>query len=129
MSLHRSGCVGALLLAAVVAACADRNDSPVAPVEPSLAVTGLNPASGSITGGTAVAVVGSGFRDGTSVTFGGLAALRVRVITTRLMQVIAPAHGPGDVEVVVTSPEGLSTSPVTRFRYIDDTQGPGPWDY
>ena len=129
MSPLRFGRVGALLLAALVAACGHGNDSPVAPAAPRLAVSAIYPTSGLVSGGTEVGVGGAGFQEGTTVTFGGLAATHVRVINSRAMSVIAPAHAAGDVEVVVANPDGRSASPPMRYRYVEISEGPGPWDY
>ena len=129
MSLLRSIRVSVLVLAAFLTGCADSNDSPVAPAEPTLAVTGIYPISGSVSGGTEVAVGGAGFREGTTVTFGGMPATRVRVTSSHVMFAIAPAHAAGEVDVVVANPDGRSASPPMRYRYLDGTEGPGPWDY
>jgi hypothetical protein len=128
MSALRIGWVGALLLATMVAGCGP-NDAPVGPAEPTLAASGIYPTSGLVSGGTEVAVGGAGFQEGTTVTFGGLAARHVRLINSRAMYVIAPAHAAGDVEVVVTNPDGRSANSPTRYRYVDMPEGPGPWDY
>lgn len=124
MSLLRSGGVGAFLLVSL-AACADTADSPVAPAEPALAVNEISPTSGSVNGGTEIAVAGAGFQGGTTVTFGGIPATRVRVASSRVLFAIAPVHPAGDVDVVVTNPDGQSTSPPMHYRYTE----PGPWDY
>jgi IPT/TIG domain-containing protein len=95
MSLRR-GAVGPLLVAASLVGCTDRDASPVAPAPPDTqsapAVSSFSPAEGSIRGGAVVTFSGAGFRKGTTVTFGGRAALEVHVINGTVMHVIAPAH-------------------------------------
>jgi IPT/TIG domain len=129
MSLFR-GRVGALLLTVSLAACADSKDSPVAPTAPAFVVTAMSPTSGDISGGTSVILSGFGFTEGTTVTFGGMPGTDVRVISGTLLQAMAPAHVAGEVDVVVANPDGRSTKPSMRYRYVDGTDGcAGCWDY
>ncbi|HUP68874.1 MAG TPA: kelch repeat-containing protein [Acidimicrobiales bacterium] len=73
-------------------------------------VTGVTPATGPTAGGTAVAIVGSGFSGVTSVGFGPFAAASFAPDperpATRLLAV-TPKHGPGVADVAV------ATSPAT----------------
>ena len=86
--------------------------------------------SGTISGGVVVTFSGVGFRERTTVTFGGIFAADVRVISGTLMYVVAPSHGRGDVDVVVRNPNGRSTMPSARYHYVDDTGScAGCWDY
>lgn len=128
MSLPSSGRVRVLLLAVSLAACG-RSDDSMAPIEPTLTVNGIFPTWGLVSGGTEVTVGGAGFQEATTVTFGGTPATRVRVISSHQMYVIAPAHAPGEVEVVVSNPDGRSTSPPLLYRYLESPKEPGPWDY
>jgi hypothetical protein len=68
----------------------------------SVALSGLSPASGPTSGGTTVTIRGGGFGGTTSVSFGGAAATTVSVSATTIT-VTTPAHGPGAVDVAVTS--------------------------
>ena len=64
MSLFRDGGVSALVFGVLLAACADSKTSPVAPTEPALAAKSVSPTAGRVSGGTPVALTGSGFREG-----------------------------------------------------------------
>jgi IPT/TIG domain len=127
-----SGRVAAPLLIASLIGCADTNASPVAPTGPAVVVTSIVPREGSISGGTAVTISGSGFREGATVTFSGTAATDVRVISGTLMYATTPAHAAGDVDVAVSNPDGRRTTRSVRYHYIDidDSDScPGCWDY
>ena len=128
------GRAGALLLAAALVACADRDGSPVAATAPDTqsapVVTSFFPTQGTISGGVVVTFSGVGFREGTTVTFGGIFAADVRVISGTLMYAVAPSHAAGDVDVVVRNTNGRSTMTSARYHYVDDTGScAGCWDY
>ena len=127
------GRAGALLLAASLVGCVDKDGSPVAPTGPDTqlvpVVTSFFPTQGTISGGTVVTFSGVGFRKGTTVTFGGIFAADVRVINGTVMHAVAPSHAAGDVDVVVRNPNGRSAMPSVRFRYVDDTDSCACWDY
>jgi PKD repeat protein len=83
-----------------------------------LAVTAVAPRVGSTGGGTTVVVVGTGFTDATAVDFGGAPGTGLHVESDTRLQVTAPAHALGTVDVQVATPRG--TSPVTsadEFTY------------
>ena len=129
MSLLR-GRIGALLLTISLVACAGSKDSPVAPTAPAFGVTAMSPTSGDTSGGTAVVLSGFGFTEGATVTFGGMPATEVRVISSTLLRAIAPSHAPGEVDVWVAYPDRRSTQPSLRYRYVDGTGScAGCWDY
>ena len=91
-------------------------------------ITAIAPTSGHTGGRTIVEIDGTGFRLPTAqapvagvvpeppasvaVTFGGVPALEVRVVSSALLYVIAPIHDPGPVDVVVQN--------------VDDTGAPIP---
>lgn len=81
----------------------------------------IKPKSSPTAGGTTVTVTGKGFVPGqTTVTIGGttVPANAVNVAADgRSLTFVTPAHAPGRVQVVVTTPGG-STEPL-RFRYKD----------
>ena len=86
-----------------------------APAPPVPVVTGIAPAGGPATGGTAVTVTGSGLSGGT-VAFGGTAAASASCTSTSCTA-ISPA-GTGTVDVTVTTAGGTSaTSPADQFAY------------
>jgi len=71
-------------------------------------ITGVAPANGPETGGTAVTITGSGFTGATGVTFGGTPAANVTVVNDTTITVTTPGHAPGAVDVIVTTPAGPS---------------------
>ncbi|HLB21641.1 MAG TPA: alkaline phosphatase family protein [Solirubrobacteraceae bacterium] len=84
-------------------------------------ITGVSPTVGSTTGGTSVAVTGTGFALGSSATtlkFGSTSAASVQCSTTAACTAVAPAHKAGAVDVKATV--GSQTSVKTaadRFAY------------
>ncbi len=82
-----------------------------------LAVTGINPNSGSTLGGTAVTITGSGFQAGARTTIGGVAATSVNVVSSSTMTAVTGPHGPGIVDVVVTNPDSQSATLANGFAY------------
>jgi LPXTG-motif cell wall-anchored protein len=68
-----------------------------------------------------VTVTGSGFTGATSVTFGGTAATDVDVIDDSTVLVTAPAHAPGAVDVVVTTPDASGTGAGAFTYYAPPT--------
>ncbi len=84
-------------------------------------VAHVTPHRGSPSGGTAVAIHGSGFSGTTAVDFGGNAATGVAVITNHLITATSPA-GSGTVDVTVTTPLGTSaTDTGDQFTYTTVT--------
>ena len=84
-----------------------------------VAVTGLNPSSGPVGGGTAVTINGIGFSGTTSVTFDGYGAKIIPPVSPMAIVVTSPYLGPGTVDVQVTSPLGTSaiSQPADEFTY------------
>ncbi len=81
-----------------------------------LSVTGASPLVASIAGGTTVTVTGTGFDADTEVTLGGPVTLSSRQSDQLIFT--APAHAPGEVELVISNSLGTVSLP-TRFRYVD----------
>jgi RHS repeat-associated protein len=79
-------------------------------------VTGVSPATGPTAGGTTVTIKGSGFTEATAVTFGGIAATNVDVLSDTKLTAAAPAGAAGAVDVEVSGPAGTSTA-VAADRY------------
>ena len=83
-------------------------------------ITELFPSSGPTVGGTAVSITGSGFTGATSVTFGGVAASNLTVVSNTQLTVTAPPGSAGPATVTVTSPLGTaSTSAANQYTYAD----------
>jgi hypothetical protein len=85
-------------------------------------ITGLDPTSGFTTGGTVVAITGTGFAGATSVDFGGKAATYTVDSATQITATV-PAHAAGPVQVRVSSPAGASAdAPADDFTYLAPTR-------
>jgi len=80
-------------------------------------VTKVSPSSGPAAGGTTVTITGTNFASPATVTFGGVAATGVQVLSPTQLTAISPA-GTGKVDVRVTAPGGTSAiSPADKFSY------------
>jgi hypothetical protein len=80
----------------------------------------LSPNYGSVAGGAFVTLLGSGFTNATSVTFGGQAAQFDVVSDGRILAVAPPAPGgtAQAVDIIVTTPIGISAAvPPDGFTY------------
>ena len=73
-------------------------------------ISSVSPAQGSSTGGDTVTISGSGFVPGAKVTFGGIAASAATVISSTQISVVTPASTPGSADVIVTNPDGQSST-------------------
>ncbi|MBA4372940.1 MAG: hypothetical protein C0402_08755 [Thermodesulfovibrio sp.] len=80
-------------------------------------VTGINPTSGPVAGGTAVTITGTNLTGATSVTIGGAAATSVVVVNATTITAVTPAGTAGARDVVVTAPGGTGTG-TGLFTYI-----------
>ncbi len=81
------------------------------------AVAGINPTSGSASGGDSVTITGTGFTGATAVNFGGTAATSMSVDSDTQITATSPA-GTGMVDVTVVTPGGTSaTSAADQFTY------------
>jgi hypothetical protein len=74
------------------------------------AVTGLVPDAGSTAGGNTVTITGSDFVSGATATFGSGSALATTFVSSAELQVSAPAHSAGAVNVHVLTPGGSSAT-------------------
>lgn len=72
-------------------------------------VTGISPASGPAAGGTAVTISGTDFAGTSGVTFGGVAATNIVVVSNQRITCTTPAHAAGAVDVVVQDDAGNVT--------------------
>ncbi len=83
--------------------------------DPVQAVPGLSPLEGGVT----VSILGSRFRPGLSVLFGGAPATGVIRASAILVTCVAPAHASGEVTVEVVDEFGRSTAIPDPFQYAD----------
>jgi IPT/TIG domain len=86
-------------------------------------ISGIAPREGPTTGGTEVTITGNGFVDKASVKFGDQPAAPVVFVNATTLKTTAPAHAPGEVELIVANPDGQEGSPRERFTYIDAGHG------
>lgn len=70
----------------------------------------ISSGAGGLAGGSRVALTGTGFLNGATVTFGGAAATNVGVADTTTLTATTPAHAVGTVDVVVTNPDGQAAT-------------------
>lgn len=82
---------------------------------PSLA--SVSPNQGPAAGGSNVTLTGQNFVSGAKVVFGGAAATNVAVASGTRITAVTPAHKQGSVSVVVTNPDGQSTTLAGGFIY------------
>lgn len=80
-------------------------------------VTAVQPPSGSPAGGTAVSISGTGFLAGATVSFGGVPASAVTVVSPTLITAIAPPNPAGPATVLVASPTGAVGGLSSAFTY------------
>jgi outer membrane protein assembly factor BamB len=84
---------------------------------PALSLSSVSPTSGRTAGGTAVNIVGSGFKTGATVTFGGNAATNVNVVSSASITATTPPHPAGTVNVTVTNLNGQSGTLLNAYTY------------
>lgn len=85
---------------------------------PGPVATTLNPAAGPEAGGTSVVITGTTLDPAIQVTFGGVPAASITHQSSTQITVVTPAHAAGDVDVVLTNPDGISSTKVNGFRYL-----------
>ena len=74
-----------------------------------LGIGTITPATAAATGGATLMIRGSGFQSGTKVSIGGQAAT-VTFVDMNTLSVVTPAVAAGPQQLVVTNPDGESTS-------------------
>lgn len=72
---------------------------------------------GGIAGGQSVVVLGSGFQNGATITFGGVAATSVVFANSGRLNCVVPAHAAGFVDVKVTNPDTQNATKTNGFKY------------
>ncbi|MBA2356590.1 MAG: IPT/TIG domain-containing protein [Acidobacteria bacterium] len=80
-------------------------------------ITSIAPGTGSVTGGTAVQVRGSGFQPGASVTIGTAPLTSVTVVSSTVITGTTGAHAAGTVSVTVRNPDGGTAMLAAAFTY------------
>ncbi|MDA0353708.1 MAG: IPT/TIG domain-containing protein [Chloroflexi bacterium] len=82
-----------------------------------VSISSVAPAKGPTGGGTAVIIAGTGFVNGTSVTFGGIVSPTIVVISPAQLIATTPARSGGTVDVVVTLPGGAKATRTNAFTF------------
>lgn len=82
-----------------------------------LTITDVTPNVGSTVGGTLVTITGSEFNSGTTVFFGGVQGTGVVILSSAQLQVTAPAHVSGVVDIEVRNTNGQNAFLVGGFTY------------
>ena len=87
----------------------------IEPPPPTL--TRVEPDKDLVTGGATIRIIGEDFQDGATVTIGGTAASNVIFVSPTELTVEVPAGTEGNVDVVVTNPDGKSDTLAGGFTY------------
>jgi hypothetical protein len=85
---------------------------------PAPTVSGVDPASGPTTGGTAVTITGTNFVSGATVSIGGVPASAVQVLSDTSITAVTGPHAAGTVTAVVQNPDGQSAAKTNAFTYV-----------
>ncbi len=85
---------------------------------PRAAISGVAPATGSILGGTLVAISGVGFTTPATVTVGGTAATSVTLVSSTSMTAVTPAGAAGAADVTVTFVDQQTATLAQAFTYV-----------
>ena len=96
------------------------NTAPVS--NPAPTVTTIAPNAGTINGGTAVTIRGTGFLAGATVKVGGTSATAVTVVNSTTISATTPAHAAGAASVVVTNTDAKAGTLNNGFTF----NGPPP---
>lgn len=85
----------------------------------------VEPSSGATSGGTRIAITGSGttWSAGTKVAIGGAECLSPNVVSPTRIECATPASTPGVKDVTVTTPDGKSLQARDAYTYSDSTDG------
>ena len=84
-------------------------------------LSGLTPNGGSVSGGTEVAVSGSGFQAGATVLIGGSRAI-VTMVSDSEIRVTTPAHAAGTADLSVSNPDGQTGRITSAFTFFAQTK-------
>lgn len=93
--------------------------------ESDLALAGVEPSSGPSTGGTPVAIRGTGFLKSPTFLFGGRTAIAVRIVDDSLALAVTPPHDPGLVSVIALAGDAQVALP-DAFEFTPSAVEPVP---
>ncbi len=89
----------------------------VTPATPPTIVT-VSPNTGPTNGGTTVIILGTGFQDGVTVSFGTLPAASLNLISATNLTAVTLPSWPGTVDVVLTNADGQTVIFTNGFTYV-----------
>ena len=115
-----AGVAGTLTLNVTVttaAGCSDAKSANVTAAAAAVTVTSVSPTGGTIAGGSAVTINGTGFNAGATVTFGGSAATNIVVVSSTQITARTPAHALGAVNVIVTNTDTSNGTLTNGYLY------------
>lgn len=95
----------------------DADHPPLGSVVDRVSIIRVSPSSGPATGGTAITLLGTGFKSGATVTVGGKAATDVRVLGPTAITAKTPSGTVGPALVEVENPDGLKAQLNLAFSY------------
>ena len=81
-------------------------------------ITNISPNTGSTAGGTAVTITGTEFATGATVTFGGVSATDIVVVSATEITCVTPAGTAGAVDVVITNTDTGTVTSAGGFTYV-----------
>ena len=81
-------------------------------------ITSASPATGTMGGGTVVTLTGTGFAAGAAVTFAGVAAPVVTVVSATQIDATTPVGTPGPTVIAVTNADTQSGTLAGAFAYL-----------
>jgi hypothetical protein len=84
-------------------------------VTPAPTIASLSPNSGTTLGGTAITISGTNLNDASSVTFGGVTATSIVLVSGTSITAVTPSGAEGPQTVAVTTPGGTATA---SFTYL-----------
>ncbi|MDX2199189.1 MAG: IPT/TIG domain-containing protein [Phycisphaerae bacterium] len=86
--------------------------------DPDPAATSITPAIGPAGAATSVTILGSNFKAGTQVIFGGLLATQTTLLTDTLLTAITPSSPAGKVDVLIVAPGRPTVVLPQAFEFI-----------
>jgi parallel beta-helix repeat protein len=81
-------------------------------------VSAMDISTGTINGGTTVVITGTNFVTGDTVSFGGVAATNVQVLSGTQISVTTPAHAEGLVNVRVVNASNQGNTLAQQYHYV-----------
>ncbi|MHC4821742.1 MAG: IPT/TIG domain-containing protein, partial [Planctomycetota bacterium] len=82
-------------------------------------LSNVTPDLSPLAGGVEITITGSGFRDGATVSLGGIAATDVDVVNATTITCMTPANTVGGMDIVVTDEFDQDSDPLSGHAYVD----------